>query len=352
MRLFHKLTAVLLALCLTVAVLPPACFATGGRTHTLPDQGDLQALINSDEVSNGDTIVLLGTGFVGTNENNKTDAFWLISKKVTIQGGIVVFRAYGAALNADVTFRNTQIAVTAPTRNAIFANGHELTLDGVTLASTSSDPLNLFCGSVINSYNEADFPNLVPGTRGVVNISGNTRLSKDQYTLGNIYAGNFCAGDVGSTIPPNTFAGEAVINIEGTSKDSWALGDVYACGAQQWRVPVDTGAGRTQPPQPAPDSCTVSGTVSVNGSVKNVYGAGANDVRVICASSGGRSEVNLQDISSLEVGASGHVYMEPTCTFKNIDSEISVPSGTKLDITQLEPNVTIGQFNGGGSLAR
>ncbi|MCI9555267.1 MAG: hypothetical protein HFG06_08350, partial [Oscillibacter sp.] len=345
MRLFHKLTAVLLALCLTVAVLPPACLATGGQIHTLPDLGDLETLINSSQVSDGDTIDLKGFGHINHGSDG---APWVISKRVTIQGGTVALRASGIVLNADVTFRDTILGFESITRNGVFANGHELTLENVKPSNTL--PYNLFCGQLIDSYNEG-FPNPSPGSRGVINIKGTTQLGLNIGNPGHIYAGNFCAGNEGATIPSNTFLGEAVINIEGTSRDSWALGNVYACGGKQIRVPVSANEGRTQPIEPDADICKVSGTVSVNGWAKNVLGGGASRVDVTFQDNGNRQDVNLIDISSLTVD-SGHVSMQNGSYFKAGEGTISVPnSNSKLDITELEPNVTIGQFNGGGSLA-
>ena len=68
MRSFQKLTAVLLALCLTVAVLPPVCLAAG-QTYTLPDLGDLEGLIDSNQVSDGDTIILEGFGHINHGDD-------------------------------------------------------------------------------------------------------------------------------------------------------------------------------------------------------------------------------------------------------------------------------------------
>ncbi len=343
MRSFQKLTAVLLALCLTVAVLPPVCLAAG-QTYTLPDLGDLEGLIDSNQVSDGDTIILEGFGHINHGDDG---APWVIRKDVTIQGGSVVLRASGIVLDANVTFRDTILSFESITRNGIFANGHELTLENVKPSNTL--PYNLFCGQLIDSYAEG-FPNPAPGNRGVINIRGTTQLGLNQGNQGHIFAGSFCAGNVGDTISPNVFAGDAVINLEGSSSDSWALGNVYACGAKQLRTPVSANDGLTQPVEPDENICKVSGTVSVNGRVKNVLGGGASRVDVTCRSGGSRQDVNLIDISSLTVGA-GHVYVMNGSYFKDSGGAVSVPAGSTLDITELEDIITIGRFSGGGSLA-
>ena len=52
----------------------------------------------------------------------------------------------GIILGGDVTFRNIQLYFANAVRNAIIANGHSLTLDGV--SNTSSNNISLFCGGV------------------------------------------------------------------------------------------------------------------------------------------------------------------------------------------------------------
>ena len=57
----------------------------------------------------------------------------------------------------------------------------------------------------------------------------------------------------------NVFAGDAVIEIKGAAS-STALGDIYACGAQQ-RIPIGATAGKITLSDPS--KYTVSGKVSV-----------------------------------------------------------------------------------------
>ena len=330
-----RLLAALLSLCLAVTLLPAAGMAAEeeGQIHTVQEDGDVYALLNSGAVSDGDTIRLVGKGWVSTND----EIPWTISKSITIEGGRLELGVSGIILNADVNFRNTALSFNKNARNAIMANGHTLTLDGVTCANAS---FNLFCGGFINSNNE-NFTLPDPGVHGVINILGKTTLQgKDTWGKGNIYAGNLCMGGMTeenngaeANGPENVFSGDAVIRIE-DSADSTALGTVYACGAQQ-RIPVGAQSGKVTLPDP--EKYTVAGVVDIQGPFPDIEGAGATRTTAVYWDGSGKNYQatrTLLDLDGLAV-ESGNLRLKPESRLRGA-KDLALFSGAKLDLSEFE----------------
>lgn len=339
-----RLVALLLAVCLAAPwVFPAGATAEGGTIHTVADLGSLPALLAQDKVKDGDTIRLMGGGAVQISN----EAPWVINKSVTITGGDVYLRAHGILLNADVTFKDTTITFTSNVRNSIMANGHTLTLENVACGGHS---FNLFCGGLLkSSFETFDVP--APGQAGTIHIKGSTTLQKnDTYGFGNIYAGNLCMGGMTESNngpdkngPENVFDGNAVINVEGSGD----VGTVYACGGQQ-RIPVGAPNGKVTLPDAA--RYTVSGSVTVNGNVPDVEGAGAaathvnyrNDsIYAISRTFSALSSLSVEK-GNLELKAGSH-------SLDGVD--ISLADGTKLNLKALAGRMpTLGDFTGGGGI--
>lgn len=344
MKKLLRLTAVVLTLCMFVSILPVAGFAAEGTVHIVENLGDPEAMINSDEVKNGDIIQLAGTGDV----RHKHDSPWVIEKSVIIENGEIAIGTGGIVLGADVTFRNITLSFGSSVRNAIIANGHTLTLENVKCGNQS---YNLFCGGLIDS-NEEGLDTPAPGTEGKLVIKGTTGLQKNtDYGFGNIYAGNLTMGGMNENNngldangPANEFAGSAVIDLTGSTADSTALGTVYACGAQQ-RIPVGQPSGKVTIANAA--AYTVSGTVAVKGKVPDVQGAGAPRVDVVYSGGGNLAEQTFTDISALTVER-GNISLKEGSSLKT-DAAVSVMEGGKLNIKNLG-NIEIAEFQGGGLL--
>ena len=337
----RRLLAILLAVCLTAVGLSPAGVAAGevGTTHTVAKNGDPEALINSAQVQDGDTIHIEETaGF-----RHEGDSPWVISKRVTIEGGNINIGAGGIVLGADVTFKDVTLTFQMSARNAILANGHVLTLENVKCGEFS---FNLFCGGWIDSNHEG-YPNPAPGTRGEIVIKGATSLqNRDTYGNGNIYAGNLCMGGTdqatsGVNGPANAFAGDAVIRID-SGASSAKLGQIYACGAQQ-KNPDGQTSGKITLPDAA--NYTVSGTVTIQGNVPHtVDGAGAAQTVVIFESGNSLPSYQIRDVSQLTVQA-GSLALESGSSA----GSLAVAGKAKLDITKLDAP-EIDRFDGGGLL--
>lgn len=339
-----RLVALFLAVCLaTLWISPMGIAAEGGTIHNLSNLGSLPDLLAQDKVKDGDTIRLTGGGAVQTTN----EAPWIINKSVTITGGEVYLRAHGILLNADVTFKDTSITFTSNVRNSIMANGHTLTLENVACGGHS---FNLFCGGLLKSdYETFDVP--APGQVGRIYIKGSTTLQyENTFGSGNIYAGNLCMGGMTESNngpdkngPENVFRGNAVINVEGSGD----VGTVYACGGQQ-RIPVGAPNGKVTLPDAA--RYTVSGSVTVNGNVPDVEGAGAAQTHVNYRNDSNyaisRTFSNLSSLSvekgNLELEAGSH-------SLNGVD--VFLTSGAKLNLKALAGKVpTLGDFTGNGGI--
>lgn len=339
MRRRFRILAVLLILSLTTALLPAPAMAA--ETENTGSDFDLLAEIKA--ANNGDTIQIPMGAVV---KNGATDARPLfIEKSVTIQGGSITLWAGGIMLGADVTFKDTSLIFATNSRNAIIANGHTLILDNVSAGQYS---FNLFCGGLLKAdFETFDVPD--PGPVGTIIIKGNTNLqSKNEYGSGDIYAGNLCMGGMNANQngpddngPANDFAGDAVIKIEGAAS-STALGDIYACGAQQ-RIPVNATDGKITLSDP--DKYTVSGTVSVSGKTPNVYGAGgASAVDVAFGNDGNQASLTMTGISHLTVD-SGDLALRHGSGFENL----TLSSGAKLNLSDMG-NCDTGDLDSGGGI--
>ncbi len=339
MKKYLPLLCGLLTLCLlAIPASPAARAADTGRTITL-EAGKVDMRTALKDARDGDTIVLNGN--VGITDMDSKDAPWVIDKAVTIRGGELGLWAGGIILDADVTFRDTDLAFDLYVRNAIMANGHTLTLENVTC---SSRPVNLFCGGL---YDPEGFGS-TPGTAGAIVIKGNTSLKGDG-APGNLYAGNLCMGGMNEADshingPANQYAGSASIRVESGSA---TLGDIYAGGAQQ-RIPVGSASGKVILTDP--EKYTTAGPVDVrltDGAVKTVDGAGADAVSVTYNGGAYSTGLTVKNVSGLRVETGA---LAPTAQSGLSESTaLSVSEGAKLDLTGLG-DVTVGGLEGGGTL--
>lgn len=326
-----RLLAALLAVCVTASLFPPVGFAA---EHVLSADGSLNTFIK-DTAQNGDTIVLLGTGWV--KDLDSTDAPWIINKSVTIRGNMadgqrqsVTLESGVIVLNADVTFQDLELRFTTMMSSAIVTNGHKLTLDNVTCYR----PVSLFCGT-LTGY--SGIP--APGALGEIVIENGTSLKDtagSSTPCGNIYAGNLhWNANTSSPGSPAASPVPASISIPSTSIQTGSLGTVYACGATR-----RGGSEYESDPVNAP----VRNTVTISGNVPDVRGAGADTVTVQYSGSGSEAVRAFTDISALEVRA-GHLALSAGSTLQ----DVSVNDGARLSLVKLT-NPTIQDFTGGGYL--
>ena len=303
------------------------------RTHVLEDGGDLRALLASNDVQDGDTIVLLGTGHV--NDTNSDAAPWVIDKAVTIRGGSIDLRAGGILLGANVTFDGVKLGFANRVRNAIIANGYTLTLNNVTQESHTCD-VHLFCGSLTGHSITAP-----SGTHGKIVIKGST-------ALGNIYAGSISADG-----NENSFDLPVSVIVECNATGS--MGTFYACGAPETYVDPDEMLNpdfKVAAPVADAGRFVATGTVSLElyqGVIKAVDCAtgGRKNACVTFDGDGDLCEITFANLGGLIV-RSGHLAPRDSSLVEGAD--VSIADGARLELIGFGNAVIIRDFVGGGEL--
>ena len=349
-NILSRSLALLAALCIAITSLPPAYALSpvqerAPQTHTVTGdyQGDtetLRKLINSDAVQDGDTIRLIGSCMV--NDLNSNSAPWVINKRITITGDTLYLRSGGIVLGADVTFTDVNLSFANCVRNAIMANGYTLTLNNVS-SEASTRRIHLLCGGLTGDVKLTD-PIPQPGNNGRIIIQGST-------SLGNLYAGSL-SGDG----QPNGFSGNAEIVIANGATGK--MGDIYASGALETYIPPNSWFDQTEPAPPSadPEQFSVSGKVNIqlyNTSVLSVNGdtgipGNAPDITYY-GKEFPNEVVTLQNIASLTV-QNGNLKPKSGSSFADENASVSVSNQATLDLTNFDPNLTINNFSGGGSL--
>lgn len=349
-NILSRSLALLAALCIAITSLPPAYALSpvqgrAPQTHTVTGdyQGDtetLRKLINSDAVQDGDTIRLIGSCMV--NDLNSNSAPWVINKRITITGDTLYLRSGGIVLGADVTFTDVNLSFANCVRNAIMANGYTLTLNNVS-SEASTRRIHLLCGGLTGDVKFTDsIPQ--PGNNGRIIIQGST-------SLGNLYAGSL-SGDG----QPNDFSGNAEIVIANGATGK--MGDIYASGALETYIPPNSWFDQTEPAPPSadPEQFSVSGKVNIqlyNTSVLSVNGdtgipGNAPDITYY-GKEFPNEVVTLQNIASLTV-QNGNLKPKSGSSFADENASVSVSNQATLDLINFDPNLTINNFSGGGSL--
>ena len=336
MRKPLRLLAALLALCVTATLFPPVGLAAG-TIHHLKNEGILSELVASNDVKDGDTIILEGHGNVVDVSVPSSDIPWVINKNLTIQGAegasASITSYSGIVLGDNVTFRNLAINFPSLVYTDIAANGYTLTLDEVTC---SNQPFSLFCGSLTGSP-YLSLPSA--GPKGQIIIKGKTSL-KSSKQCGDIYAGNLYWGNPENATAdaPEHLNGDVDISVPSTSVESDALGTIYACGATR---------GNSSVHEPEYIDSTVTGTVTISGNVPDVQGTGGGTVDVTYSGGSYPADRTFSNISNLTV-EQGSLVLEGASSFRGANT-ISVRSGARLSVVNMtDPSFC--DFNGGGYL--
>ena len=114
------------------------------REHAVSNEEEFRKALR--EAADGDVILINSSIMV--NDSNNQDNVFVINKQLTIEGKTqdlsLTFREAGILIGADVTFKDMTLELSNLTRNAIFANGHKLTMNNVDLVSGGSKG-DLFC---------------------------------------------------------------------------------------------------------------------------------------------------------------------------------------------------------------
>ena len=240
------------------------------------------------EVKEGGKIVIVNHADITANDgiiqNSSEQIPYIIGKNITIEGNtseatLSVYPA-GLILNSNVTFRNIRIGLANKEKSAIFANGHQLTLENCG-GTTNTRTVHLFGGGVADS-------NAMAGNHAEITVNDCS------YPFGNLYAGamdNSCNHPVTINI----------LNVEGSE-----LPNIYASGAQKGIYNDNDWFSGNDAAPPIANSSTypVNGQVTINldkSGIRQIYGQANDstkaDVSIITQNQS--STLNLTDINKL-----------------------------------------------------
>lgn len=331
---------------------------TGGN-HAHTGDGSYANPYNlfDDAVKNtmpGGTIIIKNKAFLNTlNETGSLP--YIIDKNITIKSedpnnpAMLQVRAGGIVLGGDVTLENVNLNFENKVHDAIFANGHTLTLKNV-LRANGSREVDLFGGQL---YEKSGQPYAADkkGSKSEILIQmDDPKLA--QYSsvhFGNIYAGSM----------NGSFNDDVTITIE--SKNYTAnkfIGKVYASGAEEADPGNMLDVKEPAPPKADAAKYTVSGTVDLNfdclplrlsGSEPmlidgNTGNGGKTNLSVSVSSP--TSNLELKNLSGLTV-KKGTIQPKDTST-SNFET-ITIEQGAELDLSKIQ-SVTTETLSGAGTL--
>lgn len=328
---------------------------TGGN-HAHTGDGSYANPYNlfDDAVKNtmpGGTIIIKNKAFLNTlNETGSLP--YIIDKNITIKSedpnnpAMLQVRAGGIVLGGDVTLENVNLNFENKVHDAIFANGHTLTLKNV-LRANGSREVDLFGGQL---YEKSGQPYAADkkGSKSEILIQmDDPKLA--QYSsvhFGNIYAGSM----------NGSFNDDVTITIE--SKNYTAnkfIGKVYASGAEEADPGNMLDVKEPAPPEADAAKYTVSGTVDLNfdclplrlsGSEPmlidgNTGNGGKTNLSVSVSSP--TSNLELKNLSGLTV-KKGTIQPKDTST-SNFET-ITIEQGAELDLSKLSSPITTNTLSG------
>lgn len=337
-------------------------FARATSGTSLSTANELEAAFR-----NGGTYTI--SGEINTNRPSD-DSPLIVQQGLTINGGTIGLSNAGMVLGADATFNNTTLIFSNPAYLGIFTNGHNLTLNGVTIKWGHMDPFSISAGGVGNNQ----LFSATAGSGSTITLNNVTISSTASVTQGlNLYAGNIynitplTINADGSTGPAqsNNDAGvtfPVTMEISGISGGKAA---VYAHGATYTGVKEgNTNISTAYYDKIVPSTgCIANGGVVIklkSGSdVSLVNGAtgieNAGATVQVTSVNGYSDSLTVTNIGRLELNKNGGA--NPKLTLKNggyssfyPNANVVVPQDTLLNLTQVESSLSINDFIGGGSL--
>lgn len=323
-----RLFTAMLLLMLAVSQFPVQLFANTGSEMTVNTWDEFEKALENPQYST------INFGKDIRTPRQKDDTPFIISRNVIINGGDKQFilNNGGIILGGDVVFNNTTITFENPVRNAIIANGYNLTLNNVK-SGHRTFLVNVFAGEMTNYKDSKTMPN--SGSNAHVTIGGVSEL-------GQIFAGSLAEGNPTTPPQPNKYQRPSSITIN-ASKGS-VIGDIYAHGGYEPRDGSNPGGmvGNATEYQVTEDV-----TINLNSSsVKNVYGktGGTTGAKLIYNDQESllNTNVMLKDLSSLEVKA-GKLTPRQGSTFSQ-NANITISGQTSELNLESYGNVSINDF--------
>ena len=337
-----------LALCLLLAA-PAHGAEAGGKTIYTSDSKSFEAALA--EAEDGDTINIASGADVNVTSGTELDPL-VIDKRVTITGGALALRPAGILLEADVTFQNMTLTMANNCHDAIFANGYNLTIDGV---SCDSRQVDLFGGNLYELSQSGSSVISTPlsqksGPGGTILVKGSNS------GFGNIYAGSMN----GSFDRPVTIRLESNLNSGGKTGTV-----ILASGAVEGQYDSNNWFDTNyQPSDPAVNltACPMTGGAEVEMgylSGVTVYGAtgGSANASVLYFGDhrGYTGTATLKDVGALglerrEDGIKTDLAIAADSTFVSGGAALTVPDNAILNLTSLGETVSAASLSGGGTL--
>ena len=301
-----------------------------------------------DAVVSGGQIIVVGKGLIeaedGIEQNGSEMVPYKINKSVTITGqnnAYLSVETAGIILEADVTFENIKIGLANHESNAIFANGHTLTLINSGKTNSTRD-VHLFTGGL-------DVSNASSGADGYIEIDG------VDTSFGNIYCGSM----------DDEWNNNSSVLIQNTSINE--IGKIYGSGAEKGYYNRDNFFSGVEPEAPAADdiafptngdvniSLVDAGITEIDGAVRNGYKASVSvstqypkhnlsleDIGTLCVESGELKPVTLNNDANLIVNGSAiadlsGIAFENEITLSNLDARtgsiIRLNKNQKIEVT-------------------
>ena len=305
------------------------------RTHIATDDASFRKALN--DAADGDVIQIDGSVQVG-DSNNKDNVF-VINKSVTIAGKetttpSLTLREAGIIIGKDVTFENLTLELPNLVRNAIFANGYQLTMKNVAFISKGENG-DVFCGGITHYTGTNTLP--ATGNNGQVFVEGGK--------IQNIYAGSLIdtPKDENKT---NQFAGSATITVSGATG---TVQSIYSCGARESRGEQ---SGNLMYSSNEKYQVTGRTIVTLNGTrVKQVHGNDVNKNTYVVWNGNEflTDTMILTDLAGLTI-ASGKLQPATGSSFITEATALEVSQGAQLDLTKYAEKVITKDFTGGGDL--
>lgn len=333
--------------------------ATSGN-HSHAGDGSYHNPYNlfDDAVKNvmpGGTIIIKNKAFLNTlNETGSLP--YVIDKNITIKSddpnnpAMLQVRSGGIVLGGNVTFENVNLNFENRVHDAIFANGHTLTLKNV-LRSNGSREIDLFAGHLYAKGSSTPYAHNQVGKEGkiIITINAPHLAPLSSIHLGNIYAGSM----------NGVFNGNATIEVSDSNEGKTKfIGEVYACGADEADPGNMLDIKEPNPPV-ANTSYTTSGTVIMdfnslplrfseknNGIVIDGNAGNGKKADVSITVSSPIQNLKLQNIAGLTVNGSA---IQPTKDSATDFDSIAINTGAELDLSQI-PTATTGTLSGNGTL--
>ena len=311
----------------TLRTTPQTYIATNGTSFR-------QAL---NDAADGDVIQIDGRVQVG--DSNNQDNVFVINKSVTIAGKetttpSLTLREAGIIIGKDVTFENLTLELPNLVRNAIFANGYQLTMKNVAFSSNGENG-DVFCGGITDYTGTNTLP--ATGNNGQVFVEGGK--------IQNIYAGSLIdtPKDENKT---NQFAGSATITVSGATG---TVQSIYSCGARESRGEQ---SGNLMYPSNEKYQVTGGTIVTLNGTrVKQVHGNDVNKNTYVVWNGNEylTDSMILTNLAGLTI-ASGKLQPATGSSFITEATALEVSQGAQLDLTKYAEEVITQKFTGGGDL--